>query len=177
MSELMDIYTRDGRHIGTKSRDECHSKNPGFYHKPVWIWIINDDNKILVQKRASVKKSFPNYWDTPSAGHVLAGETSIEGAIRETKEELGIDTFEKDYEFVFEYISDVTWEIGQVYLIKLNVEINDIILQEEEVDEVKWLSLDEFKDLLYSEKFIPYDLEYKKMVLDLLKKKLGKKYE
>lgn len=177
MDELMDVYTRDGKYIGVKLRSECHSENPGFYHKPVWIWIINDDNKILVQKRASIKKSFPNYWDTPSAGHVKSGETSIKGAIRETKEELGIDTSEKDYEFVCEYISDTTWELGQVYIIKINIELNDIILQEDEVDEVKWLSLAEFKELLYSEKFIPYDLEYKNMVFGFLKKKLGERYE
>lgn len=125
-----------------------------------------------MQKRASVKSSFPNYWDTSSAGHVISGETSIEGAIRETKEELGIDTSEKDYEFVFEYISDVTWELGQVYIIKININIEDINLQEDEVDEVKWLSLSKFKDLLYYEKFIPYDLDYKNKIYKLLEQKM-----
>lgn len=168
MEEMLDIYTRDGKYLGIKTRIDCHKPNPGYYHKPVWIWIVNDKKEILIQKRASVKSSFPNYWDAPSAGHLDAGETPIEGAIRETKEELGIETEANDYKFVGEYISEVTWELGQVYVLKLNVSIDDIILQEDEVDEVKWLSFDEFKKVIHSDEFIPYDEEYKMMVLNLL---------
>ena len=169
MEEILDIYTKDGKYLGTKTRKECHQKDPGFYHKPVWIWIVNNKNEILVQKRASVKKSFPNYWDMPSAGHVAAGETSIEGAIRETEEELGLKTKKEDYIYVGEYICEKTWEIGQIYLLKLDVSLENIKLQKEEVDEVKWLSYDEFVKLFYSEEFIPYDEEYRKLVLNLLK--------
>ena len=169
MEEILDIYTIEGKYLGTRTREECHQKNPGFYHKPVWIWIVNSKNEILVQKRASVKKSFPNYWDMPSAGHVAAGESSIEGVIRETEEELGLKTKKDDYIYVGEYICEKTWEIGQIYLLKIDVEINELKLQKEEVDEVKWLSYEEFVKLLYSEEFIPYDEEYRKLVLDLLK--------
>lgn len=169
MEEILDIYTIEGKYLGTRTREECHQKNPGFYHKPVWIWIVNSKNEILVQKRASVKKSFPNYWDMPSAGHVAAGESSIEGVIRETEEELGLKTKKDDYIYVGEYICEKTWEIGQIYLLKIDVEINELKLQKEEVDEVKWLSYEEFVKLFYSEEFIPYDEEYRKLVLDLLK--------
>ena len=117
MEEIFDIYTRSGQHIGKERRQICHSPNPGFYHKPVWIWIINDKGEVLVQKRAAVKKDDPNKWDMPSAGHVLAGETSIEGAIRETQEELGVPTKESDYKFICEYICDSSYEIAQVYLL------------------------------------------------------------
>ena len=127
MEEVLDIFTRDGKYLGTRTRKECHEKNPGYYHKPVWIWIVNNDRQILVQRRSHLKKSFPNYWDAPSAGHVNAGELSIQGAIRETKEELGLDTNASDYEFVKEYICDITWELGQVYLLKINT--NKYVLQ------------------------------------------------
>ena len=170
MEEILDIYTREGMYLGTKTREECHSKNPGFYHKPVWIWIINSKNQILVQKRAKVKKSFPNYWDMPSAGHVAAGERIIQGAVRETAEELGVITQEKDYIFIGEYISEITWEIGQVYLLKLDIELEDIKLQLEEVEEVKWLSFEEFKKIFYSKDFVPYDDEYKEMTMKLIQK-------
>ena len=118
MEELLDIYTREGEHLGARTRSECHQDNPGFYHKPVWIWIFNSDGKLLAQKRAKYKKIAPGLWDIPSAGHVGAGESSIEGAVRETKEELGVDTKPEDYRFVGEYICDKTWELGQVYLLK-----------------------------------------------------------
>lgn len=167
--EVFDIYTRDGKYLGTRTRGECHSKNPGFYHKPVWIWIINDDGQFLVQKRARFKKWYPGYWAAPSAGHVEAGEKLVDGAVRETKEELGIDTKPEDYHFLGEYISDTTWEIGQIYLLKISKKIEDMHLSEKEVEQVKWLSFDEFKDLLNSDQFMPYDDEFKKMTINLLK--------
>lgn len=166
--EVLDIYTRGGKHLGTKTRKECHSENPGYYHKPVWIWVVNDHGEFLVQKRANSKKWFPGYWDIPSAGHLDAGEKPIDGAIRETKEELGIETKPEDYKFIGEYISDTTWEIGQVYLLKINNKTEDMKLQEEEVEQVKWLSFDNFKDLLNSDLFVPYDDEFKKMSINLL---------
>jgi len=172
MEEIFDIYTRDGKHIGTKEKSFCHSENPGFYHKPVWIWIINDKGQVLVQKRAETKKKYPNYWDMPSAGHVDAGETSIQGAIRETEEELGIKTVEQDYLYVGEFIADRSWEIAQIYLLKIDLDISDLILQEKEVAEVNWLSLEEFKKLFYSNEFVPFDNEYRTLVINLLESEI-----
>lgn len=174
MEEILDVYTRDGKYLGTKTREECHQVNPGYYHKPVWMWIINSKNEILVQKRSNLKKKFPNYWDMPSAGHVTTGESFIKGAIRETEEEIGIKTTEEDYIYAGEYISDISWEIAQIYLLKLDIDLEDMKLQIEEVEEVKWLSLEQFKELLYSKYFVPYDEEYKKIVIKLLEKEIEK---
>lgn len=168
MEEVFDIYTRNGEYIGTELKSICHSQNPRGYHKPVWIWIINSNNEILVQKRAANKKNHPNKWDMPSAGHVVAGETSIQGAIRETFEELGIQTKESDYKFVFEYIQDKSFEIAQVYLLKINLDISKLNLQKEEVSEVKWISYEEFKKMFYSNEFVPFDNEYKEKVLQMM---------
>ncbi len=167
--ETFDIYTRDGKYLGVKSETLCHRENPGFYHKPVWIWIINDKNEILVQKRASQKTNYPGFWDMSVAGHVNAGEISIDGAIRETYEEIGIKTSFKDYEFICEYISDSSFEIAMVYLLKLNINLKDFKLQKEEVSEVRWLSYETFKQLFYSDKFVPFEDEYRKLVLNTLK--------
>ena len=170
VEEILDIFTRDGKYLGTRTRSECHQDNPGFYHKPVWIWIINDAGEFLVQKRSQSKKWFSGYWDIPSAGHLEAGETPIDGAIRETKEELGIDTSSEDYQYIGEYISDITWELGQVYLLKINKEVKDMKFQKEEVEYAEWLPFEKFKKLLYSDSFIPYDKEFKEMSIKLLER-------
>lgn len=169
MEEILDIYTRDGKYLGKEKKTICHSKDPGFYHKPVWIWIINSNNEVLVQKRAEYKKNHPNLWDMPSAGHVVSGETSIQGAIRETYEELGIQTNEDDYIFIGEYIYDDFFEIAQVYLLKLDLNISSFSIQKEEVSQIKWLSFDEFKSLFYSNDFVPFNNKYKLFVLNLLR--------
>ena len=172
MEEIFDVFIRDGEYLGTKPKSFCHSENPGVYHKPVCNWIINDNKEVLVQKRASCKKNHPNKWDMPSAGHVDAGETIIEGAIRETFEELGVKTREDDFEFICEYIADKSYEIAQVYLLHLNLKVEDFKLQPEEVAEVKWLSFDKFKKLFYSDEFVSFDDEYRDIVVKMLSEKL-----
>ena len=174
MEEIFDIYTRDGKHLWTAPRSVCHSENPGFYHKPARIWIINDKDKILVQKRAATKKNHPNKRDMPSAGHVIAWEKTIDGAIREVDEELGVETKKEDYIFICEYLIDEIFTIGQIFLLKLNLKVNEFKLQEEEVAEVKWLNYDEFKKLFYSEDFVWTDNDYKEFILNMLKENLSK---
>ncbi len=170
MEEIFDIYTRDGKYLGTKEKSICHGPNPGFYHKPALIWIIDDNKKTLVQKRAACKKNYPNLWDLGCAGHIDAGETPIEGAIRETYEELGINATAEDYKFICEFVFDSTWEIGETFLLKYNERMGSIKLKEDEVSEVKWITFDEFEKLLYSDDFVPFEEEYKKLII----KKLGK---
>lgn len=108
----------------------------------------------------------------PSAGHVIAGESSIEGAIRETKEELGVETTKDDYMYIGEFIYDETWEIAQIYLLKKDLKIEDLKLEKEEVSEVKWLSLEEFKEIFYSSEFVPFNDEYRSLAIDLLEKQI-----
>ena len=62
----------------------------GFYHLGADVWIINSDNKILIQKRAKQKKLEPNVW-AMTGGSVILGENSKNTIVREAKEELNID--------------------------------------------------------------------------------------
>lgn len=163
--EILDIFTRDGKLIGAKPRSECHVKNPGFYHRPSWIWIYNSNGEILIQKRAMAKKNWPGYFDMPAAGHVDSGETPLEGAIREAKEEIGVNFKPEDLEFAFEYIQDSSWELGQVFFAKCDKKAEEFKLQEKEVELVKWLSFDEFKKLFYSDEFVGYEKAYKDLVI------------
>jgi len=169
MEEIFDIYTRDGNHLWSAPKSVCHNENPGFYHKPVWIRIMNSKNEILVQKRAACKKSHPNKRCMWASWHVHADETIIQWAIREVYEELGVKTKETDYKFICEYIVDETREIAQIYLLKLDLDINKFKLQKDEVSEVKWLNYDEFKELFNSKDFVEHSDEYKEFTLNILR--------
>lgn len=172
MEENLDTYDINGNFLGVKPKSFCHGKNPNCYHKPVWIWIINKNNQILVQKRASTKKVAPNKWDMPSAGHVMAGEPIINACIRETYEELGLITNAEDYIFLKEFLCQKTWELAQVFILKTNAKINDFNLQKEEVSEVKFLDYKDFIYLFYSEKFTSLPIEYKDFISNELQKQI-----
>ena len=169
--EILDIYTRNGEYLGSKEKSICHD-NPDFYHKVALIWIINDNKEILIQKRAACKKSYPNKWDMGCSGHIISGETPLEGAIREIKEELGIETNKEDYKYIFEYVFDSTHEIGETFLLKINKSIDEIKIDESEVSEVKWVDIDELKDIVISDDFAPYEIDYKNIEIRLIENSL-----
>lgn len=170
MEELLDTFDINGNLLKPQTREFCHTEIPGCYHKSVWIWIVNDKGEILVQKRSSLKKKSPNKWDMPSAGHVDAGETLLQACVRETKEELGLDTRENDFVFLKEMLNHKGWEFNEIYLLKTTAKIEEFVLQKEEVSEVKYFNYDEFIKLLYSNDFAPHSKDYKDWVKIELKK-------
>ena len=175
MEEMLDTFDINGKFLGVKPRSFCHGENPGVFHKPVWIWIINSRGEILVQKRALTKKKSPGKWDMPSAGHIDAGESCLQGCVRETTEELGINVKKEDFIFLKEFVNQRGWELVQVYLLKKNINIADVKLQKEEVECIKWLNYEEFVELLYSEDFCNHAQEYKDWAAETLKKYIKEK--
>lgn len=91
--EYFDIVDEHGMPTGkTVSRKTAHEE--GILHRTAHVWIIRPTAKgydILLQKRSMEKDSFPGLYDTSSAGHILAGVEPLPSALRELKEELGID--------------------------------------------------------------------------------------
>lgn len=97
--EYIDIFDENNNPTGEiKEKNLAHEQ--GDFHRTAHIWIINDKNELLLQKRSASKKSHPNCWDISGAGHIRAGETVIQGAIRELKEELGVSVKENELEYI-----------------------------------------------------------------------------
>ena len=149
MNEYFDVLKSNGEYTNeTASREECHKK--GLYHKAVVVIILSTDNKkVLLQKRSANKKLWPNRWDVTAGGHVLSGELGYEAVIRETKEEIGIDINKEELEFIGATTSEtikgeiINRHFNEYYIVHKNINIDDIILQEEEVQDIKWLEKEE----------------------------------
>lgn len=128
----------------------------GDYHQVVHIWIMNKNGQILIQQRQPWKIGWPNMWDCSAAGSVLMGETSEMGAIRETKEELGIELQMEHAEVIF----TVKFSRGfdDHWLVKQNIDVEKLNLQYEEVADAKWATVDEILELVERGDFIPYHI-------------------
>ena len=143
MDELIDILTSDGKPAGrTALKSEAH-KN-GWYHSTVHVWFYTDDKKVLLQKRASVKKVFPNLWDVSVAGHIGAGESIIDTAIRETKEEIGIEITENQLTKIGLRKDEIVHpngildnEFKHIFICRLEVSITELTMQKGEVDDLQ----------------------------------------
>ena len=88
--EVWDILDENGNITGeTMCKGDKKVWEEGIYHQGVDAWIINSENKILIQKRSPKKKLEPNVW-AMTGGSVIKGETLLEALKRETLEELGL---------------------------------------------------------------------------------------
>ena len=152
--ELWDIYDKYRQKTG-RTHERGTPMNEGDYHLVVHVWIVNDKGELLIQKRQPWKEGWPNMWDGSAAGSAVHGDSSKAAAIRETKEELGIDLDMSKGEILF----TVKFSSGfdDIWLIRQNVDINDLKLQYEEVADAKWASENEIKEMVQIGEFIGYE--------------------
>ena len=142
--ELIEIVDENGDFTGQiMDKEEAHDKN--LLHNEVGIFIINDDGKVLLQKRSANKRFSPNKWGL-CAGHVDAYESLETAALREIKEEVGLDLSLKELIPYGEReinISDSNSHITYFYYVICNKKAEEFVIQEEELSEVKWFNIDE----------------------------------
>ena len=150
--EEVDILDEDGNPTGeVKLKSEAHAK--GLWHKAVHVWIYTSKGKILLQKRAKQKTYLPGLLDVSAAGHVSAGQSFEEAAVREIEEELGVKVSASELKKVEtkKVAHDVpetgilNREIIQVYLLRLDKKLKDFKIQKEEVESLRLISLEEFE--------------------------------
>jgi isopentenyldiphosphate isomerase len=158
--ELWDILDAEGNKTGrTIVRGE--QLQEGECHLVVHIWIVNDKGEFLIQKRADHLKLMPGLW-AATGGSVVAGEDGRTAAIREAKEELGLDVDETN----FTKLKTIKRQdnFAEVWLVKQNVSIDDLALQVEEVSEAKWVDREELKNMIKAGVFHNYGEDYFKNI-------------
>lgn len=139
--ELLDLYDRELKLTG-KTIERGQPIPHGFQIPIVAAIIHNDENQFLIQKVAARKG---NYYAT-TAGHVQSGETDFTRAmLRELKEEIGLSATKSELELV--KIRRYEYKFTFLYLMKSNVPVEMLRLQPDEVESVKWMSLDEIEVL------------------------------
>lgn len=144
---------------------ERSEKIDGEYRQSVHTWIMNSNGEFLIQKRSPNKKTFPNMW-SQTGGGVDSGETTLEAAIRECSEELGISIDLTNIELILSFKRK--YDFVDVWLVKQDINISDIILQEEEVSDVKWATLDEIKELMNTNQLAKSIEIYFEMFINLI---------
>ena len=107
--EKWDLYTKDRVKTG-RSHIRGDELPEGLFHLVVHVWLKNSEGRYLISQRSADRPTFPLMWET-TGGSVLMGEDSLTGAIREAKEELGIDLPPKAGRLMFSRVRD--WVDGR----------------------------------------------------------------
>lgn len=126
---------------------------------------MNSKGEFLIQKRSPNKKTFPNMW-SQTGGGVDEGETTLQAALRECNEELGISIDLNNIELILSFKRK--FDFVDVWLVKQDIDISNIVLQEEEVSEVKWSSIDEIRELMKTDKLAKSIEIYFDMFINLI---------
>ena len=159
--EIWDLYDRERNNIGEHIRGEELPEN-GF-HLVVHIWIKNSKGQYLISQRSESRKSHPLMWEC-CGGSVFKGENSLNGALREVKEEVGLTLSPDDGKIVFSKVRDFVNgkkfnDILDVWLFEYNGNVNLDKATTNEVAQVMWLYPDEIKKL-YEEQKLVWTLSY-----------------
>lgn len=181
--ELFDEIREDGSPTGrVKERGVVHLD--GSLHPTVHIWIVRPGRSggydVLLQKRSDNKDSNPGCYDISSAGHVEAGHGSMESALRELREELGISARPEQLHEIGKRRCGFTGEfygrpfrdneLSTVYVYREPVDTDKLVLQKSEVSEVRWIDYEQCREELSRHTF-PHCIYREEF--DMLGKALG----
>ena len=182
--EYFDVLNELGNKTGfTKPRSAVH--RDGDWHRAVHIWIINDKGEILLQRRAPDKDTHPNFWDISVGGHSQAGDDPLTGAVREVKEEIGLDIPPTDFQLLLEHHSSEQPHPGFLnnsfynsYIVRTDKTLADMTKQESEVAELKFVPFSEFKAMVenHDSDLVPHPVDYDALIM-LLEPEFGEANE
>jgi isopentenyldiphosphate isomerase len=151
--ELWDVYDIDREKSG-KTMERGAKFDDGTHHMGAHICVFNSEGKMLIQKRQAAKSGYGGRWDLSAGGSSLAGENSRQTAHRELLEEIGID---HDFSGVRPHLTINRVNIfDDIYLVKKDVDISALTLQDTEVERVAWADADEIVAIIEKDEFVPY---------------------
>ncbi len=151
-----DLFNQDGK-LSTMEKITVHRR--GLLHSAVSVFIFNDRNKLLLQKRAAGKYHSPEKWTNTCCTHPYPGETPISSAHRRLQEEMGLTAVLTEA-FTFSYKADVgngliENEFDHVFL---GVTNQNPVPNPAEVSDWAWVTISELEQelLLNPEKYSPW---------------------
>lgn len=183
MDEYIDIVNKEGKLTGNKAlKSEIHTM--GYYHNTAHVWLYTKEKEILLAQRDANKSICPLLWDVSVAGHVDAGELIIQAAIREVKEEIGLDLIPDElhkigvFECFQSYPNGIKdFEFHHTYIAELKVPVSNLIPQIGEVEALKLVSFESFENILEhigeNNHFVPSNIHYYESVLNNIKKMIN----
>lgn len=172
--EVWDLYTKD-REKTNKTMVRGEKTPGGFYRLAVTVCIFNSEGKMLIQQRVSFKDDWPNLWDVSCAGSSISGDTSQTAAEREVLEELGLKiNLENERPHLTNYFAD---GFNDIYILNMDLDLSKLKLQAEEVQNVKWATMQEIFTMLDEKTFIPYHKAWIELLFHRSKTRSVRTYE
>ena len=166
MAEAIILTDEWDRVVGPGSKIAAH-RGPGAYHRAFSVLLFDSQKRLLLQRRASDKVTFPDVWANSCCSHPLHSDEEMEeadaigskrAAVRKLEQELGIapgqvplDSFHFITKMRYSARMNETWterEIDHILVIQADVDLEP---NQNEVSEIKWVSEEELEAMLIDE--------------------------
>jgi isopentenyldiphosphate isomerase len=144
--ELLDVVDELDEVVERRPRWEVHRL--GLRHRAVHVLVFNRWGAIFLQKRSMAKDCFPGAWDSSASGHLDVGESYDACAVREVREELGLNMGGvPERLFKLEASAETGWEFVWVYRCEAE---GPFRLQPEEIEQGEWCEAERLEAWLRS---------------------------
>ena len=165
--ETWDVYNARGEKTG-RVQEEGQPLREGEFRLCGSLWLLNTKGELLIQQRAQCKSRAPGKWSVTGGG-ALAGETGLQACLREAREELGLAFEPEQLSLLLKSVGEGL--IFEDYIVRCDLPVQAMTLQEQEVSQVQWASPQEIRALADEGEFIYQESELQK-VLDYAKESL-----
>ena len=172
MAEYWDIYDKDRNKTGRLAERDVYKLKEGEYHIVTIALILNSKNEMLITRRAPTKKHEPLKWEL-TGGSIVTGETSLNGMLREIREEIGVTFQPEDATFVTTTKrNEIARNFKDIWLFKKDLKKEDITFTDVEVIDSKWVSIEELLELQKNKETVrtmDFGIKEYKLALEKLK--------
>ena len=164
--EKRDLYDKD-RNLTGEFIFKGEPVPKGKYIIVILVMIQNSKGEFLIQKRSKQKGGK----FAATGGHVKSGQTSVEGMIDEIQEEIGLTVKPEELELLYSSREDEQDVFFDLYYMKKDFEISDLVLQEEEVESASWKTIEEIDELIKQDMFLINHAEEVYRTIEILNKR------
>ena len=144
VNENVVLVDKNDNPIGLMEKIEAHRR--GLLHRAFSVFIIDDANRLLLQKRSQTKYHSPGLWTNTCCSHPRNGEIVIDAANRRLMQEMGMSANLKHmFSFIYRAEFDnglIEHEFDHVFIGKSN---SDPVINSDEVCEWKWTEIKKIK--------------------------------
>ena len=166
MAEAIIVVDEYDEVLGSMSKLEAHT-GAGTYHRAFSVMLFDTSGRLLLQKRASSKITFPSVWANSCCSHPLHSEEEMDlhdsmgvkrAAIRKLSQELGIkesqlplDSFQFVTRMRYQARQDAIWierEVDHCLVFHGDV---DVVPNSNEVDEIRWVNPEQLEEMLIAD--------------------------
>ena len=155
--ESFDLYDIQRNKTG-KTLERGNKVPAGYYRLVVHSCVFGSDGRMLIQRRQPFKDGWSGMWDITAGGSAIAGDSSQTAAMRELREEVGIDVNLENVRPAMTIYFDGGF--NDIYTINMDVDIDSLELQTAEVEQVKWATEEEILEMLHEKEFVLYKTSF-----------------